>query len=146
MSCIQVNKFYRTRNNQKVRIICNDAPGQYSLIGFIMASTKPNESLYTICQWLSDGFAVAHHHPNELDIMEPWVDLLEFDWTCLPPWLRSYVAMDKNGKWFAYDFKPDMDISVWRNPAGPQLEIPVSFAPKNFYGAWNYSLRRNPNK
>ena len=67
-----------------------------------------------------------------------------------PEWLKAeYIAMDANGRWFAYPFEPQAGMATW-NVGGHSL-LPLSmlkqfldFTPPAVPG-WKESLIRNPN-
>lgn len=70
---------------------------------------------------------------------------IQFDWSCLPAWCNSFIAMDKNKDWYCYNLEPKLP-PVGTMFAGNGSKIPPHFAPKNFTGDFRDSLMKNPNK
>ena len=73
-----------------------------------------------------------------------------FDWNCLPAWCNSWIAMEDNGKWYCYEFKPIKTKSIiaseWKCVTGERYEIPSKFKPLRYSGTWDTSLMKNPNQ
>lgn len=68
-----------------------------------------------------------------------------------PDWLKApWIAMDKNGEWYAYKEQPDlMDCFVTWQSSGPSSLVLIDcllfdFTPPECTD-WKQSLRKNPN-
>jgi len=73
--------------------------------------------------------------------------ILDFDWSCLPKWANKYIAMEDDAVWISYSNLPEYDPKhgVWLSQGGEAIEIPSSFAPKDFCDDWYTIVFKNPN-
>lgn len=135
---IEPGKFYRTRLGDKVRVYAIDGGGSFSIHGAIFTN-----------RWVG-GFWKPTGEFDGSDIYNivsecPPVQRLEdigFDPTCLPRWSR-YIAMDRDGEWWAYDDLPinfGMDSWASTDRTYSYVKIPPEFEPENFRGDWKDSL------
>lgn len=138
---LEIGKEYVTRNGLKVKIYDIAESGEYPVVAGVLTGSNILPNIYT-----KEGITGI----DDLNIVGEWQDPLGFDWSCLPPWTNEYVAMDEDGKWWAFSKKPTCGMeakgSWWRLGGGEALLIPVNYAPKNFKGSWENSLFKNPNK
>lgn len=126
---LEAGKSYITNGGKKVRILCTDAPGDYSVVaitesGLVLKVTKAGK-LYNESAW-------DHHW----DIVGPWVEKPVFDRSLLPSW--KAIAMDDDGDWFAYVDIPTQGRGAWESDE-PIKHIPAPYAPK-WEGDWKDSL------
>lgn len=137
---IEVGKFYISRDGKKVRIYATDGKGDYPVHGaFYSNGGWDSLELTKYGRYYSNG------EINSSDIVREWVEPLKFDWECLPAWIDRYIAMDKNGKWFAYDKAPrNPDRDYWVMSGGSLISIEENFSPTNYYGTSLESLHENP--
>jgi hypothetical protein len=129
--------FYKTEEGIQAEIICYD-PNRKLWVGWIKGYSSP----YV---WDSSGIFALNQSENG-NIIAPWQEPLDFDWSCLSKWAR-WIAMDEDGEWYQFTNKPELLSRLWRDKLwrdkydGP---IPPSYAPKNFTGDWKDSLFENP--
>jgi len=128
--------FYRTRDGRKARIYATDCE--------IHGAINEIENHWEAIQWMKSG---KHRHCENLDLIAPWIDRPEVNWSALAAWHR-WVAMDENGEWFSYVLKPVRIISkMWStDPEGNDdefFQIRATYAPK-FSGDWKDSLVERP--
>lgn len=128
---IEVGKFYKTRNDLKVRIYATDGEGNDYIHGAILVEDK-----WCSWTWYSSG-KICNHLESTRDIIEEWCDPVEFNRALLPAWANKAIAKCKNGRWYCYNSVPRKDISCFSHNS--VLVIPESFAPK-WEGPWEKSL------
>lgn len=97
---IEPGKFYRTRDGRKARVYAVDGESPYSIHGAVLIDTGWQAHGWTICgSW---GAGLERH----LDIVAPWIDLPEVDWSKLPDSITCVTA-DKDGEAWAWTCEPD---------------------------------------
>lgn len=63
-----------------------------------------------------------------------------------PEWLKAeWIAMDRNGRWFGYDRKPDRTSQDWYGCGGLYTNLLLTDFTPPPCDDWKQSLRRNPN-
>lgn len=133
---IERDKFYRTRDGQKVRVVCTDAIGHYPVVGLAESETVCRR--YRINGMWRDIESVTTEH----DLIAEWIDAPTVDWSKMAAWHR-WVAMGKSEKWYSFDVKPTASrIQTWEH-VGNSLLIPPEYAPK-WSGDWKESLTERP--
>lgn len=93
--------------------------------------TKLDKVIYDFIKELPDEMweeFMSVYYPQKEDVV-----CVQFDWNCLPKWCNKYIRMDKHGDWYCYSEEPEISIV-----------IPSNFAPKNYTGKWEDSLKANP--
>lgn len=135
---IEPNKFYRTRDGRKARVLCTDAPSSWPVVGYIEGPSGTGLSTHT---WSQDG-AFFSNATREADLIAEWIDAPEVDWPAMPKWAKA-VAMDKGGKWYWHSEKPVVDGPWWLPDSGDYGSIPPKYAPK-WSGDWKQSLVLRP--
>ena len=118
-----------------------DIPDGYEATGEFRC---PNVGEY----WIYDhclpacGLGFVLPHSPRLILRKTW------QW---PEWLKApWIAMDKNGEWYAYKEQPDlMDCFVTWQSSGPSSLVLIDcllfdFTPPECTD-WKQSLRKNPN-
>lgn len=78
--------------------------------------------------WLING---KSNSTTCFNLIEPWIDKPEWDWSTTPPWM-NWLAMDDGEFWYMYTNKPTRTGSGF-SPAGPDDDIwfiPRQHAPK----------------
>ena len=142
---IEVGKFYRTRNDQKVRILATDRKGSgYEVVGLI--DYGKGEAW---ASWTKLGKYNINEKNHTLDLVAPWIDPPVVNWAAMPAWAK-WVAMDEDGVWSWFETKP------WRveetTKPSPEWQrhgswtfgmIPSAFAP-TYCGPWQDSLVERP--
>jgi hypothetical protein len=78
---------------------------------------------------------------DNYDIIGEWIDKPVIDWSLMPAWAK-FVAMDNNGVWCWYTYKPSLK-HVWCVIDGFFGKIPSEYAPK-WEGDWRNSLIERP--
>lgn len=138
---LEIGKEYVTRNGVKVKVYDIAENENFPVIAGIHRDGKIIPVTYAI-----NGNYVLNSE-DSYDIIGEWKEPLDFDWSCLPAWVNNYIAMDKDGSWYAYSMEPEKltKLLSWRNPWDAIL-IPKNYIPKNFKGDWEDSLFKNPNK
>lgn len=137
---LKIGKEYVTRNGLKVKIYDIAESGDYPVIAGILESNGISPNTYT-----KEG-RLNITGISDLDIIGEWQEPLEFDWSCLPPWINEYIAMDEDGRWFAFSKKPTVSLERFgAEHGGEALLIRETYTPKNFKGTWDKSLFKNPN-
>ena len=132
---IERDKFYKMRDGRRVRIICVDRP----IPRYEVTALSDQGGLYNFNIHGKNATA-----DESLDIIAPWQDPLDFDWDCLAAW-TSNIAMDEDGKWWAYAGKPHLHTYWWDATGDNEAElIPQNYHPKNYTGTWQESLHVNP--
>ena len=92
----------------------------------------------------SEGFYHINKKSSLNDIISEWSDV-EIPWEDYPTWC-NWVAMDKNGLWFAYSIEPRCIDATDRWTVGGAYFIPSEYAPKGFSGDWKESKFERPKK
>lgn len=137
------NEFYRTRDGRKARIYALDGGGGYPVHGSIL-----NGNTWLQCSWDKSG-KLYFSSEEAGDIIGKWQEPLDFDWEhCCPPWM-NWIARNNDGRWVMFTDKPTVDGARWNIPGDflatdDFLPIPSSYAPKNYNGTWQDSLRERP--
>ncbi len=141
-------RFYKLRNGDKAEIysIDNDLEGN-TAPPFIHGRSFNSKGLSKIGVWSSkgEGFFLLYGdiRPNSYDIMEEWVEPLDFDWDCLPTWCNNYIAKDSSGSWYCYSDLPNLE------PGFLSASILLCKIPKEYSPIWvgevEKSLHKNPN-
>jgi hypothetical protein len=139
---IEIGKEYVTRSGLKVKVYDIAESGDYPVIAGVHRGGEIVPAGYAI-----NGTYVLNRE-GVYDIVGEWNEPLEFDWSCLPAWINEYIAMDEDGRWFAFSMMPEKKsaFQLWRKDGGDALLISENYAPKNFKGSWEDSLFKNPNK
>ncbi len=128
----EVGKYYKRRDGIKAKCISVNCPGRYLFVFHSMADDS-------IWRAYENG-GIYSNGMSSLDIVSPWVEPLDFDWSHPAAWCH-WIAMDGSGAWFAYGEEPGMDDGFW---TGRCDRIPIRYAPKNFVGDWKDSLFERP--
>ena len=143
MNNIQVGKFYKTRDESKIRIYALDGVFPFSIHG----AYETIGEQWNSTNWLGDGGYLLDNDKSHLDIVSEWIDKPVFDWSIQSPWFK-YAAMDEDGKWFLYEDRPMCRSIAWVSI--PTLSkvcavsaIPTAYAP-TFNGDWKDSLIQRP--
>ncbi len=64
------------------------------------------------------------------NLVEPWMDKPEWDWSKTLPWL-NWLAMDSDGQWWLFPKKPTWRIDAWlANDDKNMIPIAEEFSPK----------------
>jgi len=130
---IEAGKFYRTRDGRKARIYATDGSGRYPVHGNL-----DGEAL----TWTSRGaFNEGVEGESGRDLIAPWTDAPEVDWSAMPKWAR-WVAMDEDGAWFWYQHKPERSDRYF-SALSEEGVIPFIYAP-DWDGDWKDTLVERP--
>lgn len=130
---IERDKFYRTRDGRKVRVVFTEKEGQYPVVGV------EGNCIYS---YTDKGRIYVDGGESHGDLIAPWVDKPTIDRSILPAWANKAVAMDSDGSWWCYSEKPTQAAFAERwNPSDwcHNLELPPSYYPK-WEGDWKDSL------
>lgn len=119
--------FWRTRNGNKAEVV--DVRYCFA-IGWLCDGTH---------KWNSDGISSLI---NDYNLVEPWVDKPEWDWSKTLPWI-NWLAMDQDGIWYLFGTKPDLRSTTWFTVEGAILNVHRDYAPK-WRGNWKDSLVGRP--
>ena len=69
---------YRTRSGHKARVLCNDAPGRWPCVGYIILNTDPDawlsEDAIIPALWGINDRLCGYVDNAEWDIIGPWED------------------------------------------------------------------------
>jgi len=132
------NKFYRIKAGDKAIVY---AVYEREMHGAVFIADE-----WCIVVWDRNGKPTGSQY--NWDLVGPWVEPLDFDWSCLPKWADRFIAMDEHKhRWCAYSNKPIQFEAIWIEQSREStlwLVIPVNYAPKNYTGDWKDSLRMNP--
>lgn len=126
---IERDKFYRTREGKKARVLCTDATGLQPIIAQFEGES-PTRRYYLDGRYLDAT--------SSFDLVAPWIDKPLIDRSILPAWANKAVAMDEGGVWFCYAQIPDQHSSAWHSSYAT-VQIPASYTP-NWTGDWKHSL------
>lgn len=134
---------YILRNGWKARVLCDDAPGTYPLVGYCRSPKLKDEVL--VYKWQASGRAPYAEDPSPIDILH--ADY-EPDWSEAPEWAQWY-SVDSNGSAYWRSLEPNLRYSTfWASPDGTQ-ELPMcesvntdSFPMANIN--WKETLRKRP--
>ena len=133
---IETGKYYRTRNNYKVRILTTERRHSYPAVGLL--DCRGVDELHS---WSLEGRWFSSTTENDLDLIKEWYDPPVVDWSAMPAWAR-WVAQDADGNWRWFACWPNrkhlpvlMDY-LYSN-------IPPSYAPV-YSGPWEDSLVERP--
>jgi len=61
------------------------------------------------------------------------------DWATAPEW-ANYVAMDRDGKWYWYEFEPYAETNIWN----VNVEHAGKYEMVDLYCNWQESLQKRP--
>ena len=144
---IEVGKYYRTRNNQKVRILATDrvSPSR-PIVGLI--KFDEDEEKERVYLWTESGHCHSDNVENNFDIVCEWYDPPVVDWSAMPAWAR-WVAQNEGGYWYWFSEKPEMvlDRTIYSDEEGILLKdggrIPTEYTPA-YSGPWEDSLVERP--
>lgn len=120
-----------------------DIPDGYEATGEFRLPDESREC------WLSNFSAVCEPHGGRATVHGPRL-ILRKKWQW-PDWLKApWIAMDKNGEWYAYKEQPDlMDGFVTWQSSGPASHTLIDSGMFDFTPPectdWKQSLRKNPN-
>ena len=133
---IERDKYYRTRNGGKVRIVCTDRCDDGYQVVAIVASTS------SVIMYTKDG-RFHYNKTSSRDLVAEWVDEPEGSWDGYPAWM-PWRAMDANGYWYCYvqEPLPIHEEEEWYS-SFESLQIPDKYAPI-FAGDWKDSLQKRP--
>jgi hypothetical protein len=127
----EVGKAYMTRDGRKA--VCLTTTLREGKIAF-----QINGEVF-ISQ--TNGMYYADESKSLIDIIGEWIDKPIVDWSLMPAWAK-FVAMDNNGAWCWYTYKPSLK-HVWCVIDGFFGKIPSEYAPK-WEGDWKNSLIERP--
>lgn len=133
---IEPNKFYRTRDGDKIRVYATDGFGDFRIHGAVHRYNGWQPSFWTI----TGGYLRDMDSGN--DIISEWVDAPEIDWPSMPAWF-THVARDRVGSWYGYDQKPSIRTGSWETSDYIAYRIRSDYYPK-FSGDWKESLCERP--
>ena len=128
---LERDKFYKTRSGRKAQAVYVAGDGVV-----IRLDSGASVSLY------ANGLKHLNETPNRYDLIAPWQEPLDFDWDCLPKWADKWTALYDDGFWYCFAAEPLRGCVDWGGPE--MVEIPSCCAPKNYTGAWQDSLHKNP--
>jgi hypothetical protein len=111
---IEVNKYYRTRDNSKLQVVATNGEGQYPVVSLMHL---PNGSVRVIFLSCEGRFYAGRRNDDVLDIIEEWVDRPEYPWDALPP-EANYAAIDDDRIGFWYLREPKYYIGSWLRADG----------------------------
>lgn len=134
---IEPNKFYRTRSGGKARIYATDGCEEYPIHGAVLLTQG-----WRLAMWDDNG--CTYHNsllPATIDLIAEWQDTPIVDWSAMPAWC-NYVAMNKDGGWYAHAIEPTITARFWESD-GLQVFIPKEYHPI-FTGNWKDSLTKRP--
>lgn len=140
---LEVGKFYRTRNGQKVEcVFCKpEGLGTRTVFQCIVLFEGGQHVSYMQNgnHWAGDSQISLH------DIISEWEETPEelfkrigFEPTCLPTW-GIWIAQDEDREWGYYDNEPSLDDLYFFVESGVSGTIPNEYAPKNYTGDWKDS-------
>jgi hypothetical protein len=89
--------------------------------------------------WTSGGECISG---DEKNLIEPWTDPVQWDWSTTPPWI-NWIAMDSNHRWFMYEKEPLSDATGWIGYTDASAFVSPSYAPK-WSGHWSESKTMRP--
>lgn len=136
---IEPGKFYKTRDGRKVRIYATDGCDDWPIHGATLINCG-----WQLCRWDSQGRAKVHTLLSiTADIIGEWRDTPIVNWPAMPAWC-TYVAMDKDGTWYAYIDMPNIELNGWANSDHCYF-IPKEYHPI-FTGNWKDSLAERNEK
>lgn len=78
------------------------------------------------------------------DLVEPWVDRVEWNWEWAPPWF-DWIMLGQRGDWYMFKDEPEHDCNGVVLPYGKHCFIPAEYAPK-WTGDWRNSKTKRPSK
>jgi hypothetical protein len=118
---------YKTRDGRKATVaaINENAVSSYVAIGWFDG---------LVGCWTIDGLFGSK--TNGLDLIEPWLDPVPWDWSATCPWY-NYLAMDKSGDWYLYASEPALCDDSWHH--NDWLKVPSGYKPK-WTGCYSKSL------
>ena len=130
---IETGKTYLTRGGEKVTILTTELNNTL----FKVAGIIEEDGQESVDNWLADGsWALKPDIPNftgfSRDLVAEYVVKPEFDRSLLPLWCNKAIAMDCDGRWFAYEKVP-INLSTYQNwdtESGQLIHIPEEYAPK----------------
>lgn len=98
---------YILRNGWKARMLCDDAPGPYPVVGYLLIPSIEGVCVY---KWAKDGAAPS------LDGTSSQIDILhadyEPDWANAPDWAQ-WFAVDSQGWPFWWKDEPTPSFHRW---------------------------------
>ena len=135
---IEVGKYYRTRNNQKARVLATDRKySAYPVVGLL-----EQHSTEEVIVWTAEGkYSANNNNENTLDLVGTWFDPPTVNWATMPHW-ANWVAQNENGVWCWYEEEPKKLCREWISHSN-HGKIPEQFAPTNL-APWHYSLAERP--
>lgn len=92
--------------------------------------------------WREDGSYYGPADENDLDLIEPLIEPVPWDWSTTPTWI-NWIAMDPNREWWMYREEPILDESKWNGQGGTCHMIPKSHAPQ-WIESWKLSKTMRP--
>ena len=145
---VTTGKYYRTRNNYKVRILTTDRKHNYPAVGLL--DCKGVDELHS---WSLEGRWFSSTSENDLDLVCEWYEPPVIDWPAMPAWAR-YVAQNEDGSWWWFTQAPERVSDVVTHDNGGKIEdergvltdgerIPEKYAPI-YSGPWEDSLVERP--
>ena len=137
---IERDKYYRTREGKKARVICTDKDdGDYPVVCIIECLEVFTS---TVIMYIKDG-RFYYNKTSSRDLVAEWVDEPEGSWDGYPAW-APWRAMDANGGWWCYVKEPltQYEEGKWGS-SFESLQIPDKYAPK-YSGDWKDSLQKRP--
>ena len=63
---------YRTRSGHKARILCNDAPGRWTVMGYVMVRETDGVQSYPVAWTTSGRSSYISGKISPRDIIGPW--------------------------------------------------------------------------
>ncbi len=138
---ITAGKFYRTRDGRKARIYATDG-GSKQIHGAIM-----DDQGWIVRSWNTDGTWITGEQ-NESDLIAEWTDKPTIDWPKLAAY-HKFVAMDENGDWRGYRFRPESNETMmgWAAECGDTMYLGQIILPEyapTWTGDWHESLIERP--
>ena len=133
---IERDKYYRTRDGDKVRIICTDrCIDGYPVVAIV-------DSTSGVIAYTKDG-KFHYNKTSSRDLVAEWVDEPEGRWDGYPAWM-PWRTMDANGGWWCYVKEPltQYEEGKWGS-SFESLKIPDKYAPK-YSGDWKDSKQKRP--
>lgn len=109
--------FWHTRDNRKAEVV--DVRHGIAL-GWL--NSCPHD-------WISSSGHYSPHNNTEFDLIEPYIDKPEWDWSATLPWL-NYLALDATGIWYLYQDKPLFSTNYYERSSGIVVAVPKAYAPK----------------
>ena len=137
---LAVNKYYRTKDGHKVRILATDkrCENNYPVVGLLTTRDHTDREIEETLAWGVTGNFSHESHP--LDLISTWYDPPIVDWTTMPAWAK-YAGQNKDGTWRWHATRPEGLYNEWMSYGGGT--IPPEYVP-TYFGPWQNSLVERP--